>query len=626
MMSRRAALALLVAAILVGFALRLYRLNAVAFRGDEAFAAQYWAGEPLTQSLATIAIIEPHPPLNYALFRVWGLIFGISEFTLRMLPAMFNLLGIPALYALGHRLQGRSLGMLAALLWAVNPYQIWQAQDARNYAIWAGLSAIGVWLALRLIDGKPRGIDWLLYFFAAFVTTFIFYFELLTLSTISLYAIVRRRRDRIFLTRWLALQVGVFGCALLSFVVLQGRLFAGGGYGGTVFGFSAPLWLTWFLPTLTFGDTPPNSFVSVLWIVTFIVLVVALAVVWRENSQRGLFLGLLAIAPPAMLGVISLKMNVFHPRYVLSAAPAFLLLFAGLVLWMWDHFPSGALRRTVPLVLLAGWLGVSGFSLYDYFFVPDYVKSQNWAAVTRYLQDHVQSDDLVIQTSVDAAFGYYYHAPATDIGLPANPQETREAIADTLSKSRDDYRSIWAVGRTFSDWQNAGIVEQWLNDNMQRVHNTSAADLPIEQFMRWEVSPDEIGSTPLATFQGVATLMGARIFTPPEPTGELVVWLYWQPIAQTQKPLKVFAHLLGATNPATGTPLWTQDDHFPQNGRISTDHWDAEMLYRDVYTLPATDIPGGEYQVEVGFYDPDTNQRVKVDGGDSFITGTIRLS
>ena len=84
MISRNTSLALLVIIILIGFALRLYRLDAVAFRGDEAFSAQYWAGERLAVTFSSIATIEPHPPLTYLLFRLWGLLVGIQhEFSLR---------------------------------------------------------------------------------------------------------------------------------------------------------------------------------------------------------------------------------------------------------------------------------------------------------------------------------------------------------------------------------------------------------------------------------------------------------------------------------------------------------------------------------------------------------------
>ena len=142
--------------ILLAFALRLHKLADVPLRGDEAFSALYWTGLPLSQSLRDIATIEPHPPLTYALFRFWGIwVGGIdSVFALRLLSALGNLLGVAAMYGLARRLGGRAwLSLMAALLWALHPFEIWHSQDYRNYALWAGFSVTALWLGLRLISG-----------------------------------------------------------------------------------------------------------------------------------------------------------------------------------------------------------------------------------------------------------------------------------------------------------------------------------------------------------------------------------------------------------------------------------------------------------------------------------------
>src|ERR1044071_366098 len=145
-------LPIMIAIIMLGFFLRLFHLTSVPLRGDEAFSVQYWAGQPLSVSLAKTATIEPHPVLTYALFRGWGLVAGYSELAMRMLPALVGLLGIPAIYAVGKRLGNRQIGLVAALLFALHPFEIWHAQDARNYAIWAGMSLVALWLGLRALD------------------------------------------------------------------------------------------------------------------------------------------------------------------------------------------------------------------------------------------------------------------------------------------------------------------------------------------------------------------------------------------------------------------------------------------------------------------------------------------
>ncbi|HLU10816.1 MAG TPA: hypothetical protein VK003_14190, partial [Oceanobacillus sp.] len=76
-------------------------------------------------------------------------------------------------------------------------------------------------------------------------------------------------------------------------------------------------------------------------------------------------------------------------------------------------------------------------------------------------------------------------------------------------------------------------------------------------------------------------------------------------------------------NPTTETPLWSQDDQYPQDGRISTTSWEVATLYRDVFTLPVQSIPAGEYTLTIGLYDPDTNERLPVGEEDYFVLQTV---
>ncbi|MEP7292455.1 MAG: glycosyltransferase family 39 protein, partial [Chloroflexota bacterium] len=277
--------------ILLGFALRFFALNAVSLRGDEAFTVLHWMREPLAHTLAEIATKDPQAPLSYALYRGWELVMGTSADVARLLPALLSVLGIPAMYALGHRLRGARLGLLAAFVWAINPYQIWHAQDARSYAIWAVLSLLAVWLALRALD-KRRRIDWLLYVIAGALAGYVYYLELLILVALNLYVLISYWRNRPLLLRWLGAEIAIG--LLLAPWYLQPRLLTGSGYGGTGSGFDPAQWVTRFLPTLTlFGDNARlfgDSF-NVLVALLAIALITGLVVWRRRNGRQTLLLG-----------------------------------------------------------------------------------------------------------------------------------------------------------------------------------------------------------------------------------------------------------------------------------------------------------------------------------------------
>lgn len=602
--------------ILLGFALRFFQLNAVSLRGDEAFTVLHWMREPLSMTLAEIATKDPQAPLSYALYRGWALIMGTSEYVARFLPALFSILGIPALYALGRRLRGEKLGLLAALFWAVNPFQIYHAQDARNYALWAVLSLLAVWLALRALDRGKR-IDWVLYVIVAASAGYIYYLELFVVAALNLYVLFKHWRNRPLLIRWFAAEV-VIGLLLAPWY-LQPRLLTGSDYGGTSGSFDPSQWFTRFIPTLSFGDNaamlgePFNALVILL----LVALVVSLALWWRRSRSQAFLLGMWGTLPLLLLGIVSTRLNVFEPRYVLASAPVYVLLLAALAL----HFRKPILR--LALVVLP--VFVSMFTLYNYYFTTDYAKAPNWRVLSTYLQTQVAPTDWITQAGADIAFMLYcedYHLAAVcNDQLPANPIQSREEIEGDLASYSQRNTSIWYIARP-QNWANATIAQDWLDTNMQRVRETAAGGLRIQQFKNWSTDETELDddAEPLATFGSAAQLVGARTFI--DPTDQLTVWLYWRALEPSETPLKIFLHL---TSPAG---IAAQDDQYPQNGRADTSTWQSDTIYRDVYTLPLSGVLAGEYALVVGFYEPETNQRLSVgtDGGDSFTIQPTHLS
>lgn len=606
MKSRDLRLAVLVALMLLGFALRLYHINRVSLRGDEAFTVIHWMREPLSHTLSEIATVDPQPPLAYLLYRAWALLIGSNEYVVRFLPALLNLIGVPVLYALGKRFAGWRLGLVAALLWAVHPAQIWHAQDARNYAIWGGLSPLALWLALRALPSR-RLVDWGLYVAAAVLAAYVYYLELFFVVALNVYVLLTFWRDRAVLVRWIGSQIAL--AVLLAPWYLQERLLFSSGYGGTASQFDPLRLLTWFVPSLAVGDTA--DLVARFWPLLLLSLLVGLVLLWRV-SRKGLLVLLWGVLPLLFLSVVSTRLNVFVPRYVLSVSVAYVVLLASLLVMS---------SRLVGVLAVVGCVLAFSNALTAYF-LSDYAKSNNWRALSGYLSDHVTPNDAVIQRSADMAFDFYYREYVRDqelYQLPANPRQSAEEIESVLAAQRVD--SYWLVAQPPA-WENASVPLDWLNDYTQKVRDLWVDDLHVEQFMPWTVS--EITPEPLATFGEAVELVGGQTFI--EPGDTLTVWLYWRPLMPTEQPFKVFVHLSGSINPATGTPLWSQDDDFPQASRISTTDWTTGTIYRDVYSLSLSGLPNGEYQVLVGLYDPNTGSRLPVADSDSYLLTTIRLS
>ncbi|MDE2821796.1 MAG: glycosyltransferase family 39 protein [Chloroflexota bacterium] len=620
-MARPKGTAILILIIWLGFALRLHELASVPLRGDEAFSALNWAGIPLHQSLTEIARLEPHPPLTYLLFRFWGLLIGgiDSPFTLRLLPVFGNLIGVAGAYALAFRLsRKRTGGIAAALIWAIHPYEIWHSQDFRNYAVWAGLSVTSLWLGLRLID-RPLKINWLLHALMAATCALMFYTEVFMSIAMALVAICWKKSDHRFLSGFLPLQGIAVLIALLAFLVLQAGLLASGAYPGNLLSLYIPDFLFRFLPVLTLGETAPASS---LWLWIFLALSLGLfAGILARGSRRELqFIGAIVVIPFLLLGLLSLRVNIFHPRYVLGTIPGFVLLISlgSARLAAWIAKTAGAWQGYVMPLLLVPWLILSALSLHTYYNDAAFRKSPAWQELGDFLNNRVTSDDLVIQLSADPAFGYYYRGPAEDRALPSGPLQPANSIIDELQAARGNYDSIYVVSNAMPSWRNARVVEDWMRENMQPVMLSDASGLAIRQYQEWIVL--EAGLIPLASFGGAVDLLDYRFFDEPLPSGELLLRVYWRPLGITGNSLKSFAHVYGERNPETGEILWAQDDQYPQSGRIDSRSWTPAEVFRDVYYLPAETLQAGSYELRLGWYDPVSGARLLTEAGsDSFL-------
>lgn len=596
---------------LLAFAFRVYGINTVSLRGDEAFTLIHWVREPLSQTLVTIATVDPQPPLAYFLYWLWGQTVGDGELVVRFLPALVNTLGVPALFVLGKRLFGVRAGLLAALLWAISPVQVWHAQDARNYALWSAASAISLWLALRVLDSarerRDRLRDWVLYIAAASVTGYLYYLELFVVAALNVYVVIYFPRYGRVLRRWFTSQ------ALLALILglwyLQERLLVGSGYGGTAGRFEFQEIFTWFLPGLVYGDTLPPSLTLIALLSVMLLLISAVLVVVGRRHTQGRHYGvllLLIVLPLIFLSVVSFRLNVFVPRYVLSASIPLYLIIVSVI-------PR---RSLVSMTYTFLCLAMFVLSALLYYFDIDYAKAPDWRALAGYLEQASSADEMIVNTSADEAFTFYHSEFGVDapfIRLPANPRQTDEEISTALASFNN---GVWVVANAPSDWPNRDTVDRWFQAHWIQAVDTSIHGLRAEYWIPPPL-PATPGADPLGTFNGVASVRDVHALST-LPDGTLTILVTWDVLGQTEVPLKVFVHLL--PSPALpGTVPASQDDQFPADGGLDTTTWAAGSVFVDIYRMDISALPPGDYRLVLGLYDPQTNERQLVRGGAEFV-------
>ncbi len=148
--------------LLAGAALRLYRLGVDSLWYDETVST-YLAGSRLPELLRHTAG-DIHPPGYYVLLRGWLVLMGYPtghadargiglEFSAAFLSLFFGVLLIALVYALARRVANNQIGLIAALLVALSPYNVWYSQEVRMYTLGAALGVIVVYALLRIGQG-----------------------------------------------------------------------------------------------------------------------------------------------------------------------------------------------------------------------------------------------------------------------------------------------------------------------------------------------------------------------------------------------------------------------------------------------------------------------------------------
>src|SRR4030065_210211 len=109
----------------------------------------------VVEMLQWIAKIDQHPPLYYLLLHYWIALNGDTPYDVRLLSALFGAGTIPVIYLIGKRMSGVGMGLAAAVILALSPFNIRLAQEARMYTCLAFNAAVAIYaLVILLTDSR----------------------------------------------------------------------------------------------------------------------------------------------------------------------------------------------------------------------------------------------------------------------------------------------------------------------------------------------------------------------------------------------------------------------------------------------------------------------------------------
>jgi hypothetical protein len=406
----------LLAVLILGFALRLFRLGSGSLWYDETVSV-YLARLPLREMLARTAG-DIHPPGYYALLHAWQAIASPTvahgiEFGYGWVSVFFGMLVIALVVPIGTQLLGRREALFAALLLAINPFQLWYSQEVRMYSLGAALALLCLWFMLRFWKtGRWRYL--LFYALSGALGLYVLTYFVFWLAALGLIGLARAGSGR-RAGQWMLAQVGILLLYLpwLPTTVRQ------------VTDPPVPPWReAWTgaadvaraaseaLSTLVVGHTPwgPNA----LWAL-MAALLALLFIVYGRGTRADRWSLLTAVLLPITL-IFSVSLvgpPIYHARYIYLTAAPFALVAAGATVGVGDR--SRLLGWVLGLLLIAS--SVAG--LVQLWTNPAYRTDDHRAAVARLAQQWRPGDVIFANAGwITPILQIYWPEQTGDLGSP----------------------------------------------------------------------------------------------------------------------------------------------------------------------------------------------------------------
>jgi mannosyltransferase len=412
--------------LLGALALRARHLGVPTLTGDEWFMLRN-AHEGPAWILGQARVFEPHPLLYYVGFWAWVGLSGSTEWAMRYPSVLFGVLTCAALWRLGREVGGPLVALGAVLLAAVNPYQVAQSQNARNYAMVAALAttATALLLVAARRDDAP---SWRRYALGLLLALHTHLNAILTALAHALWYVGRQRLRRTAPSRGARLAAGtILGLFLPWLLYAAPALRAYQGFYPERVG---PLDVAVrTLGSFSFGqhETPRRLFVAGVALLALIGAARAIRRARATRARTGGMLVLLAAALP-LAGAAALFMlrPMFEERYLIVAAPPLIALVA---------FGAGALGRLAPQFGAAAILGLTIVSLpFLQRYYPAAAEARpDWRGLAAWIDAAERPGDVVLITGhgVADAYGYYRRADAP-VALAADTATAEADLAALL--------------------------------------------------------------------------------------------------------------------------------------------------------------------------------------------------
>jgi 4-amino-4-deoxy-L-arabinose transferase-like glycosyltransferase len=479
--------------LFIAFVLRIANLTGESLWRDEVDSVRF-AFEPLSGVFARFTTIGFNGPLYHLIVRGWLSLAGVSDFALRYLSVVCGVLLVALTYVVGRRMFGARAALIAAGLAAISPVLIWYSGEGKMYSLQPMLLALALYALLRATDSSPTApitsyqlpTWWAVFVVATSLSFYVHVLSPLFLPVALLFFVAQWPNARRHVGGG-AVALALLTIPYLPLLAWQAPvLLRGGDIGHRFYPLDQIVWALASHWLFGLDGRAPLLWPATGEAVTLVrraVLVLGLALIAyglllnarRASSDSGeakalrLQLATLGwmVLPALLVFLVSLRMPLFLPRYVLWSAPAFYLL-AGVGLdRLFDGARAGriAARASLVAISLVSLAGVAAQIIYP-------IRPDLRGAVA-YVLRHAQPGDMIVFQIpyMQHSFTYYAErfryplarlqlaeAPFTNHGM--SPDDTARVMRILVAPAS----RVWLFESEAAMWDQRGLVRRWFDE------------------------------------------------------------------------------------------------------------------------------------------------------------------
>ncbi len=438
LLKKRKNIILLTSIIAIGGIIRVIGVvNWQGFSFDEIISASI-ASQPWNELWGYLKW-EMHPPLHFVLIKIWSILFGESETTLRMSSVLFGTISVWGMYLLGSELyKSKSAGIIAAFFATINPNLIYRSMIARMYGPLVFFAIMATYFLHKALFNSSKKSYWLGFGIMFWTTMYTHLTAIVLLVVFPIYVF------------WLQYKKLITLQAVKRFAITFGIVTA-----------TYVPWI-WYFVFIRLPDMPRNAWYLFAKQTDLFFLVIPTKLFFVEASSFVAVIGFIVIAglitiglvritksgektwsiinithSGSMLAVLMLAGSIIMPfmaglhpfRYYTLASIAIILLVSGGLVQTKSLFPN---TKAATLAIL----------LLTFAVLPESLSQTNltdlrWPAVMNYIKENEQPNDVIVGAFKNdlVFFEYYYDGALERKAIHTTPEQLSDNTLLTIVRT-----------------------------------------------------------------------------------------------------------------------------------------------------------------------------------------------